>query len=72
MSSFLFHYYDESNLREVMHLYHTCTGLHTQLLSAEGRILVDTGEQAAFCIALMKHLPPDDTCLSQHLQAAGH
>ena len=69
MSSFLFQYYDESNLREVMHLYHTCTGLHTQLLSAEGRILVDTGEPAAFCTALMKHLPPDDTCLSQHLQA---
>ena len=69
MSSFLFQYYDESNLREVMHLYHTCTGLHTQLLSAEGRILVDTGEPAAFCTALMKHLPPDDPCLSQHLQA---
>ena len=69
MSSYLFQYYDETSLREVLHLYHTCTGLHTQLLSAEGGILIDTGEPAPFCITLMKHLPPDDTCLSQHLQA---
>ena len=69
MASFLFQYYDEQDFREVIHLYHVCTGLHVQLLSADGRLLVDEGIPAPFCITLMKHLAPADTCLSQHLQA---
>ena len=69
MASYLFQYYDEHDFREVIHLYHMCTGLHVQLLSADGGLLIDEGDLSPFCITLMKHLPPDDTCLSQHLQA---
>ena len=69
MSSFLFQYYPEDILREILQVYHTCTGLHVQLLSEDGGLLINCGNAAPFCVEFMRHLPPDDTCLGQHLYA---
>ena len=69
MASFLFQYYPEDTFREILQLYHTSTGLHVQLLSDSGELLINCGNLSSFCVEFMKHLPPGDTCLKQHLEA---
>ena len=69
MASALFQYYPEETFREILQVYHTCTGLHVQLLSDGGELLINHGKFSPFCLEFMKHLPAGDTCLRQHLEA---
>ncbi len=71
MSDYLFQYYPEKKLQEILQLYHTCTGLLVRLMDEEGTVLHHVGSAEPYCIEFMKHLPPNDSCQKQHLEAAG-
>lgn len=69
MDALIFKYFPEDKTKEIISIYHTCTGIQVQLISEDGNVIFSAGEKAEFCTAFSKYLKKGDTCVKQHTEA---
>lgn len=69
MESYIFRYFPEKKLKEVLTAFQACIGMQVQLLDENGRMLFSVGKASDFCQKFIKNLPPDTSCQKEHSRA---
>ena len=70
MEPYIYKYYPKEDVQKMLTAFHAATGMHTQLIDENGKIIFAVGKPAEFCRLFVEHLPPGDSCGKQHVDAS--